>query len=504
MEEERRRLFQVEEDDEAEGVFSDSVTKEQSSLFQRYGTADNSSSKKQQDEDEYTFEEAVEHFGFGRFQLRLGFSVGLVIMADAAQLLAPTILGTLLQCSSWKLSQVKVAWLTTIVFVGMIALSPFVGYIVDKIGRKLGILLTLVFGTIFAALGSFSPSYPWLLVSRFLVGAALAGSLQVFGYIEEFLPVAHRRRAMLVQLFWPIGGLWASGFALLVIYHFHLSWNWYMLIMSVPLFLTVLFVTCLPESARFLGAMGKFHKVHRVLHKIGKENQTGLPAGRFSHNSLSNLRTDEDEDKDDSSGNFVMLFQKENLKTTLLLSFVWFGSGFVYYGIIFLVTLFNTKNVSDKLCVPLTITDYTDLMWTGFAEIPGTLVTFYLLEKVGRKMTLISQFIVVLLSLIPFFFTIPYYASLISLLIGRAVAQGIISALVIYTPEVYPTNLRGRGIGVANLFFRTGGMLTPFFSQVTAHSHFSLTIAVYLAVCAVSAICAFFLPKETQGRELEN
>ncbi len=177
-----------------------------------YGINEDPTKLGQHAELEYTFEEAVEHFGFGRFQIRLGLSVGLTLVADAAQLLAPSILGTVLECTSWKLSKVKVAWLTTIVFVGMITFSPFVGWIIDRLGRKIGILLTLVVGAIFAALGSFSPSYPWLLASRFLVGAALAGSLQVFGYIEEFLPAAHRRRAMLTQLFWPIGGLWASSF----------------------------------------------------------------------------------------------------------------------------------------------------------------------------------------------------------------------------------------------------------------------------------------------------
>ena len=165
-----------------------------------------------EDPNEYTFEEAVEHFGFGRFQIRLGVSVGLTLLSDAAQLLAPAVLSSVLECESWKLSKISVAWLTTVVFLGMIVFSPAVGWMIDKFGRKKGILLTLIGGAVVAALGSFSPSYPYLIVSRFLVGAALAGSLQVFGYIEEFLPVNHRRRAMLTQLFWPLGGLWASGF----------------------------------------------------------------------------------------------------------------------------------------------------------------------------------------------------------------------------------------------------------------------------------------------------
>ena len=160
---------------------------------------------------EYTFEEAIEYFGFGRFQIRLIFSVGMVVLSNAAQILAPAVLGTVIECNSWKISKINVAWLTTVVFLGMFTCSPVVGWIIDKFGRKKGLLLILTCTPIFASLGSLSPNYPCLVASRFFVGAGLAGSLQGCGYIEEFLPASHRRRALLTQLFWPVGGLWASG-----------------------------------------------------------------------------------------------------------------------------------------------------------------------------------------------------------------------------------------------------------------------------------------------------
>ena len=177
-------------------------------------------------QDEYTFEEAIEHFGFGRFQIRVCVSAGLIILSDAAQILAPVVLSSVLECESWKLSKISVAWLTTVVFLGMIVFSPALGWIIDKFGRKKGILLTLIGGAVVAALGSFSPSYPYLIVSRFLVGAALAVNFQVYVYLEEFLPVGHRRTAMLTQFFWPLGGLWVSGFG----YGKHLNFDYIYLI----------------------------------------------------------------------------------------------------------------------------------------------------------------------------------------------------------------------------------------------------------------------------------
>ena len=161
---------------------------------------------------EYTIEEAVEHFGFGKFQIRLIFGVGMAILSDAVQLLTPTVLGSVLECGSWKLSKIAVAWITTAIFIGKAVCAPTIGYIIDKLGRRKGLLLTLTCAPIFAALGALAPSYPYLIASRFLVGASLAGVLQVCGFIEEFMPVSHRRWAMFTQLFWPLGGLWTSGF----------------------------------------------------------------------------------------------------------------------------------------------------------------------------------------------------------------------------------------------------------------------------------------------------
>ena len=289
---------------------------------------------------------------------------------------------------------------------------------------------------------------------------------------------------------------------LLMFHKYDLSWKWYILVLSAPLFLTVLAVFLLPESARFLGALGKFEKVDKILMKIGRENRTGLPEGNLSRASLCSSTDGEVEMR---TATFKDLFSGGNLVTTILLSIIWFAAGFSYYGIVLLVPLLNTrKDANIPRCHPLTSSAYGDLIWTGFAELPGTIIVFYALEYFGRKKSLICQFIIAGCSLIPLFFDLPTAANFTGILIGRATCQGIISALVIYTPEVYPTFLRGKGIGVANMFFRTGGMVTPFFSQVTVEHYFELTIAIYVGFCFAAAICSIALPKETQGTELEH
>ena len=287
-----------------------------------------------------------------------------------------------------------------------------------------------------------------------------------------------------------------------MLYKYDLSWKWYLLVLSAPLFLTVLTVFLLPESARFLGALGKFEKVDKILMKIGRENRTGLPEGNLSRASLCSSTDGEVEMR---TAKFKDLFSGGNVVTTILLSIIWFAAGFSYYGIVLFVPLLNTKKDANMpRCDPLTLSDYRDLMWTGFAELPGTIIVFYALEYFGRKKTLICLFILAGCSLIPFFFDVSIAVNFAAILIGRATCQGIVSTLVIYTPEVYPTFLRGKGIGVTNVLFRTGAMVTPFFSQVTVEQYFGLTITIYVGCFFFGAICSVVLPKETQGTELEH
>ena len=287
-----------------------------------------------------------------------------------------------------------------------------------------------------------------------------------------------------------------------MLYEYHLSWKWYLLVLSAPLFLTVLAVFLLPESARFLGALGKFEKVDKILMNIGRENRTGLPEGNLSRASLCSSTGGEVEMR---TATFKDLFSGGNLVTTILLSIIWFAAGFSYYGLVLLVPLLNTRKVANiSRCRPLTLSSYGDLMWTGFAELPGTIIVFYALEHFGRKKSITCLFIIAGCSLIQFFFDVSTAVNFAGILIGRATCQGIVSALVIYTPEVYPTFLRGKGVGMTNVFFRAGSMITPFVSQVTVEQYFGLTITIYIAAFFIGAICSVALPKETQGTELEH
>ena len=52
----------------------------------------------------------------------------------------------------------------------------------------------------------------------------------------------------------------------------------------------------------------------------------------------------------------------------------------------------------------------------------------------------------------------------------RAFATGVFQAVYVYTPEVYPTSVRGTAMGYCSAAARLGAIVTPFFAQVFTQS----------------------------------
>ena len=89
-----------------------------------------------------------------------------------------------------------------------------------------------------------------------------------------------------------------------------------------------------------------------------------------------------------------------------------------------------------------------------------------------------------------------------ALFLVRGAASGVFQAAYVYTPEVYPTVLRSVGVGSCSGMARTGAMLTPYVAQVLMKASLSWAVAVYALAAATAAVVCFFLPVETQGKEM--
>ncbi|XP_062513736.1 synaptic vesicle 2-related protein-like isoform X2 [Corticium candelabrum] len=218
-------------------------------------------------------------------------------------------------------------------------------------------------------------------------------------------------------------------------------------------------------------------------------------------------------------GSFSLLFSSKKMgKSTILLWVIWFSMAFTYYGIVLLTTemlaiikersndssvvpCIEEAPVDNDNCARLEQDDYLTLLWTTAAEAPGLIITALIIERIGRKKTMALELagcaVMFLLMLI-----CPIRTALLMLLVflTRALITGGYQAAFVYTPEVFPTNVRGLGLGSCSGAARLGAIATPFIAQVVLRASISSAKGTYAAVGLLCSICALLLPIETRGR----
>ncbi|XP_058632168.1 synaptic vesicle 2-related protein isoform X3 [Onychostoma macrolepis] len=350
----------------------------------------------------FTVEEAVEAIGFGKFQWKLSMLTGVAWMADAMEMMLLSIAAPQLRCE-WRLSSWKVAFITSIVFIGMMISSSLWGNISDKYGRKVCLILCMLWTLHYGLLSAFAPVYSWILVLRGLVGFGLGGAPQSVTLYTEFLPVKSRGISIiLLGVFWALGAVFEVLLAMVVMPT--LGWKWLLAFSTLPLVVFAASCCWLPESARFDVLRGREDKALDTLKCIAAANGSSVPTRRL----IANTQTDRGRIRD--------LFIPEYRKTTLLIWFIWFCNAFSYYGIVLLTTeLFqagsacsatNNSNMEPRCsleCSYLAFNDYVDLLWTTLAEFPGILVTLWMIDRIGRRKSMAICFLLFSVSILPLY-----------------------------------------------------------------------------------------------------
>jgi len=449
-----------------------------------------------------TVDEMIDHIGFGAFQVKLMLVAGLCWMADGSEMMLLSILSPTLKCL-WSLSSFQEAIITMAVFFGLMVGSGFWGFASDKYGRKKTIILSTLCVLYFGILSSQSPSYGWIVAIRLFVGIGIGGVPQAVTVVSEFLPTSSRGRCIvLLQLFWSVGSIFAVVLALVTVNS--IGWRWYLALITVPLFIFLVLCKLMPESPRYLIASGRKDEALEILRGIAKKNNKELPSKDIVTSQLPV-----------SKGKVTDLFVKEYRSTTALVWAIWFTSAFAYYGIVLLATeMFQTgidachpsgrgTESAECGCFLLTTKDYTDFLWTTVAEVPGILLTLPIIELIGRKKTLAFEFLASAVFFLMLLICINRTAEVVFMFGVRAFVTGAFQAAYVYTPEVFPTNVRALGLGTSSAFARIGAMLTPFVAQVLLKTSLYATVGCYAVMLIFCCVAAVLLPIETKGRALE-
>lgn len=359
----------------------------------------------------------------------------------------------------WNLSVQEMGWIGSINSIGM-AVGAFVfGLLSDRIGRKHVFIITLLLFSLGSGASAFTNTLSMFLILRFLIGMGLGGELPVAStLVSESVPTEKRGRiVVLLESFWAFGWLLAAVISYFIIPQF--GWKIALLISVIPAFYALYLRLHLPDSKRFT--------------KVKQKN--------------SMLK------------NVASVWSRKFTRKTLMLWILWFCVVFSYYGMfLWLPSVMVMKGFSM-------IKSFEYVLIMTLAQLPGYFTAAWFIEKIGRKFVLVVYLIGTAVSAFLFGNADTLFMLILSGILLSFFNLGAWGALYAYTPEQYPTSIRGTGTGMATSFGRIGGILGPLLVPYLIAQNISITI-IFTFFCIsilIGAASVLFLGIETKNTEIE-
>jgi putative MFS transporter len=388
-----------------------------------------------------------------------------------------------------------------IAYLGQLAGALVFGVASERLGRKPTFIAALVIFGVFSLVTAFSWSYTSLYWFRLAEGFGLGGEVPVAVALFNEV-VRGSRRGTLVSLYealfaWGVFLTPLVAYGLLRIFGAAMSWRILFGLGVIPAIAAVPAIFFLPESPRWLINRGRVQHADRIVAK-GEESlrarNVPLPVPRI----IPPVRV--------RPSRFAELLQPAYLSRTIALWIIWFTTYFVVYGFtVWLPSLYvRVGHLPASQGLLLTAV-------SGAFGVAASYVLVYVLDRFGRRPSFQAAFGFMIVgglfgwaeigilhhSQWPWLFA----AALVMLIGGDVLALGV----YIYTPELYPTRMRGWGTS----FCSTGNRLASYLGPIIVGDILGAKLGLgwvffimLLASIAGMAVLSLFGP-ETRLKVLE-
>ncbi|CAD7695605.1 unnamed protein product [Ostreobium quekettii] len=453
-----------------------------------------------------TVSEAVDDIGMGRFQTSLLWAMGLSYAAEGAKMGAAALVAPLVTCE-WGLSTGRESLLTLLYFLGALLGSYAFGVISDSIGRRNTywyVALVAVVGSLGAAA---APSVEWLSPCFFLMGLVSTGATVGFVYVLEYLPSARRGRwGVMLTLPWALGTLAGAVVAWAAIPW--LSWRGHLALLNAPYVGVFALLPLFPESAHYLAMKGGPEKAMEALRRVGKMNGVHLGAG-VRLESLDDKVTNDKSLLDmvrESLRDLGSLVSRPLRGTTAVMLALCVSAVFAYNCVLILTAQVYTEEVGSCVGASFALSEkaYRKMLIVSAADAIGSISVIAMIDWAGRRRSLVAEFCAAVVALAPLLID-PAIDTTISLVVFRAVAYAAYCVLMVYIPELYPTDVRSLALGVGILVGSLGSLFAPFAAQELFVSRgLRPPLAIMCALSVMGAVAACSSSRETAGEGLQD
>lgn len=368
--------------------------------------------------------------------------------------------------------------------IGIFLGAPVGGFLTDRFGRKQLFMLDICLFVVLGVVQAFVTEGWQLFVVRLLLGIAIGAEYSIgSSMLSEFVPAHGRgRRVCYMLVFWYGGYLFSVVAAYGLLDGLGLSWRATLATSAIPALIVLALRVGLPESPRWLMLHGRTDEARAIIDRyLGGEQHMA----------------EADYDSDNKSGAGWRQLFAPGMRSRMFFVCTFYVCVVTPYFAIF--------TFAPKVFESLELNEMAGTIFANGVAFIGAVVGMLTIEHIGRRKQLIGPFWVMAGALL----VIGLWAGAPPMaLVGAFAVFAFFNAMTgnltaVYPIEVFPTDVRATGVGIANAFSRVGAAVGTFLLPLGIEAiGLSWCMTIGASMCVIGAVVAQLLAPETTGKSL--
>jgi putative MFS transporter len=365
--------------------------------------------------------------------------------------------------------------------------APLGGWLADRFGRKPMFIVDLAIFIVGSVLQFFLAG-PWqVLAVRVLMGLAIGADYSIgWPLLAEFSPARLRGKLLTLQeVAWYVGYMASFSLGYVMVQAYGADWR------------VILGMSTIPSVIVFLLRLGSPESPHWLLGKGRVDEAMAIARENMGEDYVRELRQELDRETRTTDNRFALLFSRQYRKSTFFVCVFFVTSVTPYFAIgTFAPTVLRGLGVEDGLAGALLLNGVV---------VAGAVSAMLLIERAGRRMLSAPPLWICTAALV----VIGLYSHasptvVILCFVVFAFFNAIPTALTgVYPGEIYPTQVRGMGVGFGVAVSRVGAASGTYLLPALVDTHGAgAAMLVAALICAVGAAVSQALAPETRGLTL--
>lgn len=403
--------------------------------------------------------------------------------------------------SLFHLNDFMKGWTVSSLTAGAVVGAAFAGVLSDRFGRK---KMLIVAGILFSigSVGSGLASTISIFVLVRIIGGVGIGvsSTLVPLYIAEIAPATYRGRLVSLNQLAVVIGISAIYFVNRAVanagsptWDIHTGWRWMFGLGIIPGLVFIALLLGVPESPRWLEKQGRQDSALAVLQRVNGVAQAKVELQEIHESLQTETRS-------------ISTLFRPGFRVALLVG--------VVLGILQQVTginaiMYYAPSIFQQTGAG-TDAQFTETIIVGVVNLIFTIISLWLIDKVGRKVLLLVGTSVMTISLLIVgyeFYAGHTSSGLILMFIlvfvaAFAISMGPVVWLII--AEIFPTRIRGRATAIASVaLWAADYLVSQTFPMLLAGVGPANTFWSFGVMSIIAFLFTLFVVPETKGRSLE-